>query len=136
MELDLRSEDPAALTALDASVQRALDAALAEEHERWGSRNQLEMERKLVGDRPAGRVPDSAPIVQAAVAATRALGLGVTLEAGSTDANYPISLGIPALTIDGGGAGAGAHSLDETFDATDSWKGTARALLLTLALAR
>ena len=136
MELDLRSEDPAALTALDASVQRTLDTALAEEHERWGSRNQLEMERKLVGDRPAGRVPDSAPIVQAAVAATRALGLGITLEAGSTDANYPISLGIPAVTLDGGGSGAGAHSLDETFDSTDSWKGTARALLLTLALAR
>jgi hypothetical protein len=43
--------------------------------------------------------------------------------------------GIPAITIDGGGRGAGAHALDETFDTTDSWKGTARAFLLLLALA-
>jgi acetylornithine deacetylase/succinyl-diaminopimelate desuccinylase-like protein len=136
MEVDMRSEDAAALKTLDASFHRALDAALAEEHARWGGRGRLQMERALVGDRPAGRVPESAPIVQAAVAATRAAGLPISLSASSTDANYPISLGIPAVTVDGGGTGDGAHALEETFDSTDSWKGTARALLLVLALAR
>jgi tripeptide aminopeptidase len=136
MEVDMRSVDGAALTALDARFHRALDAALADENDRWEGRGRLTLERRLVGDRPAGQVPRTAPIVETAVAATRHAGLPVALEAGSTDANYPISLGIPALTIDGGGAGQGAHSLDETFDTTDSWKGTARALLLVVALAR
>jgi tripeptide aminopeptidase len=94
------------------------------------------MERTLVGFRPAGRVLQSAPIVQTIVAATRAVGLPVSLVESSTDSNYPISLGIPAVTIDGGGTGDGAHSLGEWFDTRDSWLGTARALLLALALAQ
>jgi acetylornithine deacetylase/succinyl-diaminopimelate desuccinylase-like protein len=135
MEVDMRSIDAAALTALDGQFHRALDAALAEEHERWGGRGRLELDRTLVGNRPAGRVAKSVPIVETAVDVTRAIGLPISLEESSTDANYPISLKIPALTIDGGGRGEGAHSLDETFDATDSWRGTQRALLLAVALA-
>ena len=135
MEVDMRSIDPAALTALDAAFHKTLDAALADEHARWG-RSDLELERRTVGSRPAGRVPATAPIVAAAVQATAAAGLPIVLDESSTDANYPISLGIPALTIEGGGAGDGAHSLDESFDMTDSWRGTVRALLLGVALAR
>jgi tripeptide aminopeptidase len=60
----------------------------------------------------------------------------VSFADGSTDSNYPMSLGVESITIDGGGAGEHAHSLDETFDATNSWQGTARALLLTLLAAR
>jgi hypothetical protein len=44
--------------------------------------------------------------------------------------------GIPAITIGGGGTGGGAHSLNEFFDAHDSWKGTQRALLLSVVLAQ
>ena len=47
-----------------------------------------------------------------------------------------MNLGIPAITISGGGIGAGAHSLNESFDPRDSWRGTERALLLAVALAR
>lgn len=136
MEVDMRSADAAALTALDANFQKALDVAMAEENERWGNRGRLEVERTLVGDRPAGRVAASSPIVVTAVSVTRALGLPVTLDEGSTDSNIPINLGIPAVTIDGGGRGEGAHSLGESFDTTNSWQGTARALLLAIALAR
>ena len=53
-------------------------------------------------------------------------------EAGSTDSNLPISLRIPAVTIDGGGKGAGAHSLEEPFDTTGSHVGTQRPLLAVL----
>lgn len=136
MEVDLRSSDRAALTALDAGFQRALDVALAEENERWGNRGRLILEKTVVGRRPAGRTPADAPIVQAALSVTRALGLEPTLDEGSTDANFPMSLGIPAITVDGGGSATGTHSLSEAFDSTDSWHGTARALLLALALAR
>ena len=47
-----------------------------------------------------------------------------------------MSLGIPAITIDGGGDGKDAHALTERFDTTDSWKGTQRAILIAVALAR
>ena len=134
LELDLRSADKAALTALDAAALRAFEQALAEENERWGQRGQLTLDCRLVGDRPAGQVSSSAPIIAAAVSVTKALGLTPTLDEGSTDSNVPINLGIPAVTIDGGGSSRGTHSLDEEFDTTNSWQGTARALLLAIAL--
>jgi len=136
LEVDMRSADPASLKSVDASFLKAVETALAEENERWNQRGRLSVDVKLVGDRPAGRTPESAPIVQAAVSVTRALGLPVQLDEGSTDSNIPMSLGVPAVTIDGGGRGSGAHSLGETFDSTDSWKGTQRALLLAIALAQ
>jgi tripeptide aminopeptidase len=60
----------------------------------------------------------------------------VPLRAGSTDANVGMDLRIPSITVTSGGAGKGAHSLGEEFDTTDSWKGTVRAVLLAIALAR
>ncbi|HEU4935455.1 MAG TPA: M20/M25/M40 family metallo-hydrolase [Vicinamibacterales bacterium] len=136
MEVDLRSSDRAALAALDASLQKALDAALKEENDRWENRGRLTVSKATVGNRPAGRVSADAPIVQAAVSVTRALGLPVSLDEGSTDSNLAMSLGIPAITIDGGGKATATHSTDETFDSTNSWQGTQRAVLLAIALAR
>jgi tripeptide aminopeptidase len=134
MEIDMRSADSAALRSVDAEFHRAVDTALEEENGRWNNRGKLAVDKKLVGDRPAGRTPDTAPIVQAAVSVTRALEIEVRLDEGSTDSNIPMSLGIPAITIDGGGRGTGAHSLGETFDSTASEQGTQRALLLAIAL--
>jgi tripeptide aminopeptidase len=120
MEIDMRSADAMRLRTLDAQLHRALDAALADEHARWSNGGKLTMDRQLVGDRPAGTVSESAPIAQSAVGATRALDMPVSLVEGSTDANYPMSLGVPAITIDGGGSGEHAHSLEERFDTTNS----------------
>lgn len=136
MEVDMRSADRDALRALDAQFHEAVEAALAAENARWGNRGRLTVITTLVGNRPAGRLASDAPIVAAAISVTRALGLPVELTEGSTDANLPMSLEIPAITIDAGGGGAGAHSLAETFDTTDSWQGTARALLAAIALAQ
>jgi acetylornithine deacetylase/succinyl-diaminopimelate desuccinylase-like protein len=133
-EVDMRSADRTALDTLDARFQTAVDAAVAAENERWKGRGTLTVKKELVGQRAAGRTPDGAPIVAAAVSVTQALGLPVSLDEGSTDSNVPMGLGIPAVTIDGGGRGRGAHSLGESFDSTDSWQGTARALLLAIAL--
>jgi len=135
MEVDMRSADTAALASVDASFQQAVDRALVAENERW-TNGRLEVDKALVGDRPAGRTDDGSPMVRTLVSVTRALGLPVTLDEGSTDANLAMSLGIPAVTIDGGGRGTGGHSLAESFDTTDSWKGTARALLAAIALAK
>jgi acetylornithine deacetylase/succinyl-diaminopimelate desuccinylase-like protein len=136
MEVDMRSGDQDALRALDARFHEAVDRALADENARWSQRGRLSVEKRLVGDRPAGRTPADSPVVQAAQSVTRALGLEAAVEEASTDSNIPMSLGIPAITIDGGGRGAGAHALEETFDTTDSWQGTQRALLVAVALAR
>lgn len=136
MELDLRSADPSALQALDAAVQKALESAIGDENARSGGIGAVTMEKVAVGNRPGGRNVVDAPVVSAAMSVTRALGEPALVDEGSTDANIPISLGIPAITIGGGGASTGSHTTAETFDTTDSWKGTARALLLALALAR
>ncbi len=135
MEADMRSADGSALADVDRRFLSAVDAAAAAENARWGRTDQVTVEKTLVGDRPAGRTDEDAPIIETAVAVTRALGLDVRLGEGSTDSNIPMSLGIPAVTISGGGRGTGAHSLDEAFDTADSWKGTQRAFLLCLALA-
>jgi len=136
MEVDMRSVDAAALHALEAGFLKAVDEGTAAENARWNQNGRLTVEKQLVGDRPPGLTPVSSPIVEVALSVTKALGLAPTLDEGSTDANTPMSLGIPAITIDAGGQGTGAHALEETFDTQESWKGTQRALLLTIALAQ
>jgi tripeptide aminopeptidase len=136
MGVDMRSADPDALGRLDERFRAAVEEALAEERQRWQSDVELTVKVKSLGVRPAGWQPVDAPIVVAAIEAARAAGIEPHLGTASTDANIPISLGIPAVTLDGGGEGQGAHSPDtETFDTTDSHRGTQWALLLTLALA-
>jgi hypothetical protein len=79
---------------------------------------------------------DDAPIVRAAQAAAGLVGFRPGLLASSTDANVPIGLGIPAITIDGGGRGFGSHSLAERYeDGPDGWKGPQWAMLVALSLA-
>jgi tripeptide aminopeptidase len=135
MEVDLRSADAQALRTLEARFKEAVQNAVTAENTRWRSQA-LTVVVETVGQRPAGRAMSTSPIVQAAVSVTKALDIPVSFSEGSTDSNVPISLGIPALTIDTGGRGSGAHTETEMFDATDAWKGTQRALLLVVALAQ
>ena len=107
MEVDMRSADPASLKALDDKFQAALHAAVEEENQRWHNRGPVSVSAELVGLRPAGQTPKDSPIVQTALAVSRALDIAETLHEGSTDANVPMNLGIPAITISGGGAGSG-----------------------------
>ena len=136
MEVDMRSADQESLRALESRFHGAVAAALAAENARWDQKGRLSVTETLVGARPAGAIPETAPIVRAAVSVTRALGVEVELSEGSTDANIPLSLNIPAVTIDAGGSGTGSHTLDEAFDTTDSWRGTQRAVLVAIALAQ
>jgi di/tripeptidase len=136
MEVDLRSSEPGPLAELDARFHKAVEAAVAEENARWGGRPTITAAVDLVGDRPAGSTPATSPIVETAQAVARALGLTASLSEGSTDANVPMSRRIPSIAIGGGGWSDDSHAPQESFDATDSWKGTANALLLTIALAQ
>lgn len=134
-EVDMRSHDKASLDAVHEKFLAAADKAAADENKRW-SDGTITVEKKSVGVRPPGATPATDYAVTAAASVTRALGIPIEWSTGSTDSNVPMSLGIPAITIDGGGDGRDAHALTERFDTTDSWKGTQRALLIAAALAR
>jgi len=136
MEVDMRSADPGSLKAVDTKFKAAVKEAVEEENARWSYRGPVSATAELVGVRPAGQTSKDSPIVQTAMAVSRALQIEEVLREGSTDSNVPMNLGIPAITISGGGNGTGAHSLNETFDTKDSWRGTQRAVLLAIALAR
>ena len=136
MEVDMRSADAAALKAVDTKFHTALKEAVEEENRRWNNRGAVSVSAELVGVRPAGQTRKDSAIVQSAIAVSRALEIDEVLREGYTDSNVPMNLGIPAITISGGGIGSGAHSLNESFDSHDSWRGTQRALLLAVALAR
>jgi acetylornithine deacetylase/succinyl-diaminopimelate desuccinylase-like protein len=137
MEIDFRSESPTTLATVDAKAQRAFRRALAAENARWpGASDHLTLAIDTIGIRPTGNQPDSSRIVRVAREAGRALGWTPGVVASSTDANIPISLGIPGITIDGGGKGGGAHGLDEWYeDGAAGWLGPQWAALIVLSLA-
>ena len=93
------------------------------------------MEAEMIGNRPSGKVDPSTPLIQRAMAATRYFGVEPTLSMGSTDANIPISLGIPATTIGRGGIGEGGHSLHEWWSNEDGHLAIQKALLIVVASA-
>lgn len=135
-DLDMRSESMATLSEVDATVQKLVAKAVADEQARWpNSRGALTLEIDTIGIRPAGSTPDSARIVRMALAAADSLDVYAPLNASSTDANFPISLGIPAVTVDGGGVGRASHSLEESYDdRTDGFKGPQWILLFVSGL--
>ena len=100
-----------------------------------GSGPELTADVEMIGDRPTGEIAADVPLVQRGIAVTRALGLEPSLTRSSTDSNVPISMGIPAFTIGGGGDGGGSHSLDEWYRNADGPRGIQRALLIVLAQA-
>ena len=136
MDVDLRSESAASLAVIDGALQTALRRALDEERARWPqSKVALNMKIDTIGIRPAGTTPDTSFAVRTAQAAATHMNLYAPLTISSTDANIPMNLGIPALTLDGGGIGKGAHSLEEWYDdRTDGFKGPQWVMLVVLGL--
>jgi acetylornithine deacetylase/succinyl-diaminopimelate desuccinylase-like protein len=136
LDLDLRSEDARALAQLDVTVRAALDRAADDENRRRvPGTPPLHAELRPLGDRPSGATPAGHPLVQAALAATRALGRAPELASASTDANVPIALGIPAIALGAGGRGGDAHLPTEWYENDQGTLGPLRALLVTVAAA-
>lgn len=136
MDVDLRSASADELHRLDAFFRRTAREAVDEENSRRRAGDRpLELDVKLIGDRPSGETPAESLIVQLAVEATRAVGHTPVLERSSTDSNIAISLGIPAITLGAGGSSGNSHTLEEWYDPRGRDVGLQRALLLLLGLA-
>jgi tripeptide aminopeptidase len=133
MEVDLRSSSAELLAKLEVQMRTAVANAVASENRRWGGRDPVSAAIQTAGERPGGATDDRDPLVRSAQRVSAALGASMTLSESSTDANIPMSLGIPAITIGAGGEGGGEHSLEEIFKTEGSELGAERALLIALA---
>lgn len=136
LEVDLRSTAPRELERLDATVRDLATNAL--EHENTRRRPgtpPLALIIDSLGERPAGEVARDAPVVRIAAEATTLIGRTPEIAIASTDANIPISLGIPAIAIGGGGRGGETHTLGEWFENDRGADGVLRALVIVAALA-
>ena len=135
MAVDMRSNATDELLKLEARLLELVKEAVADENARWKS-DKMTVEAKLIGDRPAGVVAMDSPIVLATQRAVAAITRGprATFGGASTDSNIAMSLGIPAVTIGGGGEGGNWHSRNEWYKPVNAWYGPQNALLTVLIL--
>lgn len=136
LEVDLRSTAPDMLDRFEREIHAAARAAADEENgRRVRGTPALTVAVMRIGSRPGGETPAEHSLVALAVQATRLVGREPDLATASTDANVPISRGIPAIAIGAGGRGGDAHAPTEWFDNTDGHAGLARALAIVVGAA-
>ena len=133
MAVDIRSDQMEPLLETEKKILAAIDEAVVEENKRWNV-NTLSVTTKLIGDRPGGKTAPDSVIVEAATRANASFGHKTLLSGASTDANVPMSLGIPAIIVGGGGKTGGFHAMSEWIDVTDGWKGAQNSLVTVLGL--
>jgi acetylornithine deacetylase/succinyl-diaminopimelate desuccinylase-like protein len=138
--IDFRSTSAEELVRLEVALHRAVEDSV--DHWNGIARSSLSRIRGLlsfnilkIGDRPAAQLASDSALLETLRAVDRHLGLRTDLRLGSTDANIPLSLGVPALSMGAGGDGGGAHTLGEWYSAKDRETGLKRVLMLTLAMA-
>jgi len=134
IEIDTRCEDNERLADLERRVRASVAdvAADTESGERHGHEGGLTLEVTTIGTRPGGSTAIETPLVQAALSSTRALEREPTMATSSTDANIPMSLGIPAITLGCGGEAGQAHTTDEWYRNVGGTDGVTRALYTVL----
>jgi len=138
MDVDMRSQSCAELKKVDEEFLTIVRQAVDEENKTRSTREGvITADPKLIGERPCGETAMSAPIVQAAASVIKAFGKTPTFTISSTDANIPMSLGIPAITIGHGGPSGRAHSPDEwtRFEPASNVEHTQMALAILLTVA-
>jgi tripeptide aminopeptidase len=136
VEVDLRSERASLLPRLETRFHKAVERALEEEKQRaTREAASLRVRVECIGDRPGGRTPRNRRIVRAALESFAQFGLAMECICSSTDASYPMSLGIPSVTIAPGGRAYDTHTLDERVDIAGRERAIKAALLLVVGLA-
>jgi len=135
--IDCRSTGSDQLLRMEVALHRAVEDAVERANaaaKSGGAKGVLSFKIEKIGDRPAAYLAANSPILETLRAVDRHLGLRTDLRLGSTDANIPMALGIPALSMGAGGSGGGAHTLAEWYSDKDREMGLKRVLLLTLAM--
>ncbi len=133
MEIDMRSHSPARLDSIANIMKEAMQKGLEEQNEIRRRGRPLQLEIEEIGNRPSGELSADLPLIQRAMAVSEYFGVEPRLTRGSTNANIPISKGIPAVTIGRGGTGGWGHSLLEYWVNQEGYKGVQNALLILLA---
>lgn len=136
MLVDIRSNSAEELAKLEATIlDMAKDAAVAETAH-WQHQDSVKIDIQLIGDRPAGSQPHDGLMVTAFAQVLGAFGKKpVVTDAGSTDCNVPISLGVPAAVLAYGGSGGECHSPEEWYKPDPNYPGPRHTLLMLLLLA-
>jgi acetylornithine deacetylase/succinyl-diaminopimelate desuccinylase-like protein len=132
---DARSTDAEQLIRLEVEIHRAVEDAVMEANAGAKREHALRFSIEMIGDRPAGTLAEHAAVFENLRAVDRHLGIRTETRIASTDANIPLSLGVPALSLGAGGNGGGIHTRNEWYDARGRVLGLRRILLLLLACA-
>jgi len=142
IKVDIRSEQERDISRVETALRDAIKSGIQEEMAASNARGVatagaagIEMQLKLLGARPGGDLAAGSPLLQSVMDADRFLGNRSRTERSSTDANIPLSEGIPAISIGGGGTAGGAHTLGEWFDPEGREMGLKRVLLTLLSAA-
>lgn len=134
LDIDLRATDQLLLQLGEVEIRRIAKAA-ADVEVPVRNAAALSVTVRLLGERPCGSLGHNHPLVALANAASDSLGIEPVSAIASTDANVPLSLGIPAITIGAGGIGGGAHTINEWYENTNAPRGLGRALAIILGMA-
>ena len=136
VKVDLRSEDDNELSRLELKLREAMQAGVREELSLADAASDaLQLNFRSLGTRPAGKLPPNSPLLATIRDVDRYLGNRSRLERSSTDANIPLSLGIPAIALGGGGKGGGAHTPEEWYDPSGRELGLKRLFLTLVTVA-
>lgn len=136
VKIDMRSEDESELARLESAVRQAMQSGVNEElAATHSSSSMLQLTFRILGTRPAGKLPDDSPLITIVRDVDSYLGNRSRLERSSTDANIPLSLGIPAVSLGGGGKGGSSHTPEEWYDPAGRELGLKRLFLTAVALA-
>jgi acetylornithine deacetylase/succinyl-diaminopimelate desuccinylase-like protein len=142
IKVDIRSEQEKEIGRVETALRDAIRAGIQEEMESSKIRGiasadggGLDMQSRTLGVRPGGELPANSPLLQAVTEADRFLGNRSRQERSSTDANVPLSMGIPAIAMGGGGRAGGAHTSGEWYDPGGRELGLQRILLTLLSTA-
>jgi acetylornithine deacetylase/succinyl-diaminopimelate desuccinylase-like protein len=131
-DLDLRSVSASQLDLCEAELLATIRSVIDAIGTRIAPRQPLALEIARIGDRPAAALAPDSPLMASIHAVDRHLGIATDARIGSTDANWPLSLGIPALSIGAGGTAGGIHTLHEWYDPTGRELALRRILLYLL----
>ena len=131
-KIDIRSESAHRIDELVAALVADIERAVQIENER-GSSGRVAARLREIGSRPGGRLPDDAPILRCIRAVDAHLGIRSFIDCASTDANVPLSMNLPAISIGAGGQGGGAHTPAEWFNPAGREIGL-RRIFLAIAL--